>query len=259
MTGADRGRRCAIAIMAKAPVAGRAKTRLVPPLTPAEAADLSGRFLADVTANVAAAGRIAAIDGWIAYAPADSADRFDGLLAPGTGRVLADGAIAVPDGIAGFGRCLWHAAVSLLAEGYGAVCLLNSDSPSLPTRWLVDAATRLITDRADTVLGPAEDGGYYLLGLRKAESALFAGIAWSTDAVADQTRAGAARAGLGMAELPLWYDVDDAAALRRLAAERPEETAADGRPFAAPATRDWLARHAIAERLAARDIPVLPA
>lgn len=259
MTGIDRARRCAIAVMAKAPVPGRAKTRLVPPLTPLEAAELSACFLSDVTTNIAAAARRAAIDGWIAYAPADAAGRFDGLLAPGTGLVLADGAIPVPDGIAGFGRSLWHAATALLSRGYGAVCLLNSDSPSLPTRCLVDAATGLLEARADTVLGAADDGGYYLLGLRAATPALFEGVSWSTAAVADQTRAGAARAGLTMIELPAWYDVDDAAALRMLVDERPDHDAADGGSYAAPATRGWLARHAIATRLAGAPVAGLPA
>src|SRR4051794_25851085 len=125
--------RCAIAVMAKAPRAGKVKTRLMPPLSADEAAGLSGCFLRDVTANIALAARSAPIDGFIAYAPAGDQGLFGPVVEPGTGFVLADGAPAMPPGVVGFGRCLLHAAQGLFARGYRAVCLLNSDSPTLPT------------------------------------------------------------------------------------------------------------------------------
>ena len=77
--------------MAKAPRAGKVKTRLVPPLTAEEARTMSGSFLADITANLALARTEAPICPVIAYAPADTAHLFDGLLAPDTALVLADG------------------------------------------------------------------------------------------------------------------------------------------------------------------------
>ena len=69
------------------------------------------------------------------------------------------------------------------------------------------------------VLGPAADGGYYLIGLKRAHPELFAGVRWSTDAVYADTLAKAKLAGLEVVELPLWYDVDDAPTLDLLRAE----------------------------------------
>ena len=97
-------------------------------------------------------------------------------------------------------------------RGHSAVCVLNSDSPTLPTACLVQAARQLAGGHGlHVVLGPAEDGGYYLLGMTALHERLYAGIDWSTERVAAQTRAAAA--GLPCLELPAWYDVDDRAAL----------------------------------------------
>jgi rSAM/selenodomain-associated transferase 1 len=224
--------------MAKAPQAGRVKTRLTGLLTPEDAMQMSSAFLRDITENLAEAARDAPIDAFIAYAPAGSASLFDGLLAPGTRLVLADGTGDMPPEVVGFGRCLLHAMRSLFDVGYGAVCVLNSDSPTLPTVYLRDAALGLLAPGQRAVLGPADDGGYYLLGLQQPEPALFSDIAWSTDTVGDDTRRRAAGIGLPMNLLPSWYDVDDPASLRRLAAEFDGPSLG----FPAPATRAQLAK-----------------
>jgi rSAM/selenodomain-associated transferase 1 len=207
---------CAIAIMAKAPLAGRSKTRLLPALRPDQAAALSAAFLRDMTENLREAGAAVPISPYVAYAPAGQEDLFEGILAPGTQLVLADGLPAMPPGVDGFGRCLLHAMQQLFAAGHDSVCVLNSDSPTLPRDYLRQAAAYLAQPGDRAVLGPAEDGGYYLLGLKRAHAHLFTGISWSTDQVAAQTRARAREAGIEMAELPPWYDVDDPAALDRL-------------------------------------------
>ena len=143
------------------------------------------------------AARQAPIQGCIAYAPAGAEALFDGHLADGTGLVLADGSPLLPPRVQGFGRCLLHAIQAMLADGHGAACVLNSDSPTLPTALLVEAA-RLLLERPDrVVLGPAEDGGYYLLGMSAPHAHLFEDIAWSTDSVAEATRARARDAGAG--------------------------------------------------------------
>ena len=226
--------RVAVGVMAKAPVAGRSKTRLCPPLAPEQAAEMSAAFLRDITANLARAGRLAPLDGWIAYAPAGGAALFDGIIAPGTRLTLADGTIPAPPGVAGFGTCLLHAMQAMLAEGYAAARVLNSDRPTLPPVQLVRAAEALLAPGERVVLGPADDGGYYLLGASRAHAHLFADIAWSTDSVAEATRARVRELGLELVELPTWYDVDDAAALARLASERAG--------YAAPHSRAALAR-----------------
>lgn len=231
--------RVAIAVMAKAPVPGRCKTRMQPALTAQEAAGLSENFLRDITENLRQAGLAAPIDGFVAYAPADSEHLFAGLLAPATQTLLADGNCAVPAGIEGFGRCLWHATTALFARNYAAVCVLNADSPTLPTAYLVQAANLLLSTAtpAHAVLGPAEDGGYYLLGTTQPHPALLQNISWSTEKVAAQTRAQAAASAITLHELPPWYDADEALSLTRLAAD----IQAPGPRFAAPATATFLA------------------
>ena len=243
--------RCAIAVMAKAPRAGRVKTRLCPPLLPEEAMAMSAAFLRDITENIRAAAASAPIDGLIAYAPDGTAGLFDGILAAGTKLLLADGETALaremPADVAGFGRSLLHAIDGLFALGYAAAIVLNSDSPTLPTEYLRRAA-RILLDNgpAQAVLGPAEDGGYYLLGMRAPHPRLFADIAWSTETVASDTRARAAELGLDLAELPSWYDVDDRAALGRLLAEADQP---GGIAYAAPATAACVARLELRDRL----------
>jgi uncharacterized protein len=225
---------CAIGVMAKAPRPGFSKTRLCPPLQLDQAAALSAAFLRDITENIALAAREAAITGYIAYAPAGTAALFDRHLASGTGLLLADGSPLMPPAVQGFGRSLLHAVLAMLARGHRSAVVLNSDSPTLPTALLVRTAQALATPGERIVLGPADDGGYYLLGMKAAHAHLFANIAWSTDSVAETTRCRAAELGLEVVELPSWYDVDDHEALNRLVAETSG--------YAAPFTAQALAR-----------------
>jgi len=234
---------CAIAVMAKAPQPGRSKTRLVPPLTPEQAAGLSAAFLRDITENIAAAGRTTPIHGFIAYAPLGLEALFEGHIADDTRLVLADGSPDMPGPVQGFGRCLLHAVQSLLASGYDSACVLNSDSPTLPTSILSRTAKLLAEPGDRAVLGPADDGGYYLLGVKAPHVHLFEDIAWSTDSVAERTALRAREIGLERVTLPSWYDVDDAASLYRLidGFDAPALPAsADLTPFAAPATAAYL-------------------
>ena len=225
---------CAIGVMAKAPQSGRSKTRLCPPLTPDQAAALSAAFLRDTTGNIVAAARSAPIVACAAYAPPGAEALIAPHLAPGTGLVLADGSAPVPAGVEGFGRCLLQAIEGMLAQGFAAACVLSSDIPTLPTRLLVEAAEHLLAPGDRGVFGACDDGGYYVLGLKRAHARLFADIAWSTDTVAEVTRARARDIGLDLVELEPWYDVDDAASLARLLA--------DTAGYAAPETRAVLAR-----------------
>jgi uncharacterized protein len=209
---------CAIAVMAKASIPGRTKTRLTPPLTPEQAADLNTAFQRDIADNLLAAATLANINPWMAYAPAGSQDFFARNLPDGIGLIET----VAPD----FGACLFRAATSLLAAGHESVCLLNSDSPTLPTGYLVAAATALATPGDRIVVGPATDGGYYLIGIKRPHRRLFQDVDWSTERVLDQTLARADELGLPVVLLPSWYDVDDKAALRQLIGE-----VVDGRPF----------------------------
>ncbi|MDP4006580.1 DUF2064 domain-containing protein [Methylobacterium sp. NEAU K] len=228
--------------MAKAPQSGRSKTRLCPPLTPDQAACLSAAFLRDTTESMRAAARSAPIAAYAAYAPAGTEAFLTPHLAPGTALLLADGDAPAPAGVEGFGRCLLQAVADLLARGHAAACVLSSDTPTLPTRFLTTAADILLAPSDRGVLGACEDGGYYLLGLKRAHARLFADIAWSGDTVAEATRARAREIGLELVELDSWYDVDDAASLARLIADQ------GGYP--APETRSALSRLEAATPLA---------
>jgi rSAM/selenodomain-associated transferase 1 len=241
---------CAIGVMAKAPQPGRSKTRLCPPLLPEQAAALSAAFLRDITENIASAAHMAPMHGYIAYAPNGAESWFDGHLASGTSLVLADGSPLMPDDVQGFGRCLLHAAQALFDAGFAAVCLLNSDSPTLPTSLLVRAVRALLAPGERVVLGPADDGGYYLIGMQRPHARLFADIEWSTSKVAEATQTRAVSLDLELVILPAWYDVDDAASLQRIAAE-PDFAAPGLAPYAAPATRACLARFALGQSVSA--------
>lgn len=210
---------CAVAVMAKAPRAGRSKTRLCPPLVPEEAAALSGAFLRDTTETIAEASRVAPITAYGAYAPVGDEAFVTAHMAPGTRLVLADGSTPAPAGVEGFGGCLLQTVESLLASGHPAACVLSSDVPSLPARLLAETARHLLAPGDRAVFGACHDGGYYILGLKAPHARMFSDIEWSTERVAEQTRARGRELGLDWIELDPWYDVDDADSLRTLLGE----------------------------------------
>jgi rSAM/selenodomain-associated transferase 1 len=209
---------CGIAFMAKASAPGRAKTRLVPPLTFEEAAVLNTAFLQDVADNVLHAARDAechgGIAGYAAYGPHGSEDFFRRILPGSIGLIEA----WRPN----FGDCLLHTIEEIFARGHASAVVLNSDSPTLPTAYLVETAAALARPGDRAVLGPSSDGGYYLLGLKTAHRHMFENIAWSTAQVAKQTLERAREIGLDVHRLPVWYDVDDVDGLRRLRTELSE-------------------------------------
>ena len=252
VAGAGREGGCAIAVMAKAPLPGAVKTRLVPPLRSDDAAALGASFLRDVTENVALAAQDEAIHGYVAYAPSGSERLFDGMLASRTRLVLADGVGISAPRVQGFGRCLLHAAEALFARGHDAVCLLNSDSPTLPTTLIARAASAITAPGDRVVLGPADDGGYYIVGIKAPHVQLFEDIAWSTATVAAETRRRAHALGLPVTELDPWYDVDDGPTLCRLFRELGAGWDGAGlAPYAAPATAACIDRLRLRDLLAA--------
>ncbi|MPZ40451.1 MAG: DUF2064 domain-containing protein [Rhizobiales bacterium] len=221
MPGFGDHRSCGIAVMAKASVPGRTKTRLTPPLTAIEAAAFNTAFLKDVSANLLAAKLLAAnplaasdrasIHGYMAYGPPGSQQFFTDNLPHEIGLIEA--------WLPNFGDCLFRAINGLFGAGHASAVVLNSDSPTLPTALLVETAQVLAEPGDRAVLGPSIDGGYYLLGIKQAHRRLFDDIDWSTDRVARQTVERAREIGLDVHHLSAWYDVDDSQALRQLQAE----------------------------------------
>jgi uncharacterized protein len=190
-------------VLAKAPVPGRVKTRLCPPWTPAEAAELAAAALADTLVAVCATPavrRTLVVDGDLAEAPAGVA------VVPQRGHDLGDRLAA--------------AFVDTAVPGVATV-LVGMDTPQLTPSTLAGVVRRLVAPEVDAVLGPAYDGGWWVLGLRDpAVGAALAGVVMSTPWTAAHTRRGLEAAGLHVVDAPRLRDVDtaaDAAAVRALA------------------------------------------
>ncbi|HVG25979.1 MAG TPA: TIGR04282 family arsenosugar biosynthesis glycosyltransferase, partial [Acidobacteriaceae bacterium] len=206
-------------------------------------------FLRDTAENIDAVVDEGGAAGLVCYTPVGEESVFDRLLPAGFGL------IGQREG--DFGQRLLGAVEDILACGFGAVCLIDSDSPTVPTEALRRAVRELERPGDRVVLGGSEDGGYYLIGLKRAHAGVFEGISWSTASVFAETVRRAGAAGLEVVELPLWYDVDDAATLTLLEEEllldrRPAFATTDG--YDAEHTRQFLA-----ERMRAMEVNAGPA
>jgi uncharacterized protein len=227
--------RC-VFIVAKEPAAGLAKTRLAQGIGTERAVALYRCFLEDIVASVRQLDDCAlAFSFW----PPEAWPIF---------RALAPDALLFPQSGADFGSRLLSGFAHAAAQGFDRIVLVGSDNPGLPVDHIAQALAAL--EHHPAVLGPSSDGGYYMLGLRAPQPALFhPGIAWSSELVAVQTRAAAAAAGLSLAEAPPWYDIDTASDLPQLLVDL-----RGGRlGAAAPATLARLeayARNGLAELLA---------
>jgi len=200
---------CTIIVFAKAPVAGYAKTRLVPALGADGAANLARRLLETALAAAldAAIGPVE-----LCCAPDERHPAFAGVPRIDASRLTGQG-----DG--DLGTRMARALDRSLRHDAGAI-VIGTDAPALDAAYLREAAAALVSH--DAVFGPALDGGYALVGLRRPAPALFEGIAWSTPQVMAQTRERLVRLGLRHAELRALADIDEPDDLRHLpAAWRP--------------------------------------
>lgn len=227
----------ALGIMCKAPTAGTSKTRLSPPLSRDEAAWVSRCFIADISVIVGSLAPDLGVRGFVVFTPSQDEGAFEGLTPAGFESLPQRG-----DDLSE--RCA-NAVEDLLARGCAGACLLNADSPTLPTTTLEAAVEALRRPGDRVVLGPALDGGYYLIGVKHPAPKLFQTIAWSTSRAMADTEARAREIGLAVERLPAWYDVDDGIALAWLV----QELLGDGTPpvtnglrgSPAPQTRAYLA------------------
>jgi len=208
---------CALAVMAKAPRPGKVKTRLSPPLTPHQAAQLNTCFIRDTTENIHQVAESSNSAGIVVYTPAGDETAFDNLL--------PHGFLLLGQRGDGFGERLIHACEDLFACEFSAVCLIDSDSPTMPQAALLQAVEWLSRPGDRVVLGGSDDGGYYLIGVKRMHRRLFEQIDWSTERVLAQTLERAREISLEAELLPAWYDVDDAATLERLRVELGEASA----------------------------------
>ena len=199
-------------VFAREPVLGRVKTRLAADIGPEAALEVYRELLALTAAAVTATAVPATV--WLAEAPHPTADAAQPR--PAQPRPEWPGLPwCVQPPAALLGERMAHAFGEAFAAGAGRVVIIGTDCPGLQPAILQQAYAAL--EAHDLVVGPAEDGGYYLLGLRELQPALFANKDWSTATVLPDTLADAARLGLRVAQLPVLHDVDSA---RDLAAWR---------------------------------------
>jgi rSAM/selenodomain-associated transferase 1 len=236
---------CALAVMTKAPQAGRVKTRLVPPLTPEQAAELNKCFLRDTAAAISSAcsrsETATGACGIAVYTPVGAESAYTDILP-------ADFSL-LPQRGEKFGERLYFAVEDLFNCGFESVCLIDSDSPTVPAENFQKAIELLRMSEDRVVLGPSDDGGYYLIGVKKPHRHLFDQIDWSTERVLIQTMQRATAMGLELKLLPTGYDVDDGVSLHRL---RKELLAGTTSADAAPHTREFLASFVAQEKLHGR-------
>jgi len=219
---------CALGIMTKAPEAGKVKTRLTPPLSSVEAAALNKCFLRDLAGSIDAATDLAPARGVAIYTPIGKESAYDDIL---PARFLM-----IPQRGERFGERLELAVTDLLEAGFGSVCLINSDSPTVPAENFGEAAIELAKAGDRIVIGPSDDGGYYLIGLKTLHRHLFEKIDWSTEHVLAQTLKRAQEINVPVHQLATGYDVDDQGTLRRLC----HELLGGPKSKAAPHTQQFL-------------------
>lgn len=191
----------ALIVVAKRPAPGKTKTRLSPPLTPELASELYECFLFDTLDQMR---QVDDAQRMIAYL--DEYDYFQ--------RIAPDFELTPQEGH-DLGSRLDNALTDCLSCGYERAVIMDSDSPTLPTTYL-SQAFQVLSDGADVVLGPCDDGGYYLIGIKKPTPRLLREVHMSTPTVAAETMALAKEEGLHVVTLPVWYDIDNVATLSRL-------------------------------------------
>lgn len=193
-----------LGIFVKDPVPGQVKTRMVPPLTPEEAAGLYRMALQETIEN-ACSGPFRVVlfhDGGKDF----FRNTFPELpLLPQKGKTL--------------GERMTNALAMLLTEGCAAAGLIGSDSPDLPVALLTKAFATL--EQSDAVTIPARDGGYVFVGTSRPCPQLFTEIPWSTSEVRQATHSRAERAALRYREIGEWEDIDDVASLQSLCERSP--------------------------------------
>jgi len=183
-------------IFAKFPQSGLVKTRMVPPLTDDQAAKLHRLCLQSVCERVSANNNTKPI---LVFTPDHQLESFQNIVSDHVDDYW-------PQGGGDLGERLIRAINHAFSQNADHVILLGADSPTLPIEILTQTIEKLT--HHDAVIGPCDDGGYYLLAMNKPQPELFRDIDWGSDKVADQTKARAAHTTIDLFELASWYDID---------------------------------------------------
>ncbi len=211
-------RPAALLVFAKLPEPGAVKTRLTAVVTPAEAARLYGAFLHDSLAAYAT------LEADVRLYLAGGSTAGDGTLPAG---LVPEAASVHRQRGDGLGARMLGAFVETFVAGYERAAVIGTDHPTLPLAFVARGLEELRAPFS-VVLGPSDDGGYYLLGMNEVYPALFEGMTYSHPAVFAETLARAEATPAAVSILPPWYDVDTPDALRRLAADLEAEPVRDG-------------------------------
>ncbi|TAN60254.1 glycosyltransferase [bacterium] len=186
----------AVAIMLKYPVPGSVKTRLAPLLTPKQAAQFSICLIKDTFNNVR---KLKGADIFAASYPSGLKKEVEALTGSGARHIDQRG-----DNL---GERLCNVFDFLFSKGYLNVVVIGIDSPDMPVE-LITKAFKLLDTGADVVLGPAFDGGYYLIALKRPAPALFDAIDWGSSNVLENTIENALEQALKVELLRKWHDID---------------------------------------------------
>jgi rSAM/selenodomain-associated transferase 1 len=198
----------ALILLAKAPREGEVKTRLIGALSPAEVTELYINFLRDTFALMEEVqDERETLSLALCYTPEGEEEAFE--------IVEREGSLMLAQRGDDLGERLSNCFMDFFDLGFDSAVVIGADSPTLPADYLFEAFEWL-TDQCDVVVGPTEDEGYYLVGMRKFNREIFEGIPWSTGGVLSATSDRVRDAGLNLNLLPVWYDVDTPAELARL-------------------------------------------
>lgn len=189
-------------IFAKYPQVGEVKTRLAKDTGATRAVKVYRQLVETVIKNTSDS----AYDTWILYAPRGAQSDFKRWL----GHTQFD---FLPQHGDGLGERLEHAACQGKEKGAQKIALIGSDCPQIYSSTVNKAFKAL--EQCDVVIGPTEDGGYYLLAFKEVYASLFSGISWSTELVCKQTQDKALAAGLTVTTLETLFDIDTLSDLER--------------------------------------------
>lgn len=218
----------AVIIMAKAPLAGTVKTRLQPFLSAGQCAALAACLLSD-TINKAKSSENQNLI--IAYSPAGEKKYFNKFAHQKTSFIEQKGN--------NLGEKMFSAFEFAFAQNTDAAVMIGTDSPTFPVDF-IEQAFEFLETNSDAVLGKTEDGGFYLIGLRRLDKRIFEAVEWSSTKTFAQVRENIMNLGWHLREVPAWYDVDEPQDLEQLKREFSHNKNAQKR---APHTSKWLTRN----------------
>jgi rSAM/selenodomain-associated transferase 1 len=221
----------ALAVMAKVPVSGTVKTRLVPPLSDEQAAELYRALVLDQLEHLA---QLNSADLYLAFTPADAASSMASLM-PARFQCF-------PQRGDDLGERMNQVFIELRRRAHRNLVVIGSDLPPVPLDFFEDAFRILAAENKRVVLGPSRDGGYYLVGMNEPTPQIFKEMTWSHAHVLAQTTKKLTRLGIDFRLLPTWFDLDTVEDLDRF------------QEIASPVVRQAMSRTlGLLQRLSGRD------